>query len=168
MLCSLNLEIARPCPCCNHKIFGLDFIINRILSILLRQLSGSDILTDDIGIFGADDGIFILEGSQTIQIVHVIDFIDIRNVSEINWFNVSLDFVTQLVPVKSRAQAILILSLVHTQLPPIVVCIDELLMIFGSLMHQFFRNAAHIHTSTSQSPLSFVQTLLNEVDHYHV
>jgi len=112
-------------------------------------MSSFDVLMNELSVSGADDGIFVLESGETVEIVHVVDLVDVGHVAEVDGFDVALDFAAQFVPVEVGTQLVFVLSLVHSQLPPVVTRVYDFVVVLRSLMHQFFRDTAHVHTGAT-------------------
>ena len=144
MLGACDGEVGGSCASGNYKIFSLYLVVLWVVRVQRGKLPGFDELPDQLCIFRTDDGFFVLEGGQTVEVVHVIHFVDIGHVSKIDRFDICLYFGSQLVPVEMRGNS-LIPALVDSQLPAVVMGINQFLVVFGSLVHQLLRNASHVH-----------------------
>ena len=129
-------------------------------------MASFDELFDQFCVFGANYGILIFESSQTIKVFHIVDFVEVCDVSKIYRFYVALNLVSQFAPIKSFVELFQFASVGQlVQFPSVISGVHYLLRKFGSLMHQFFWNTSHIHACTSYSPFRFMQRLFNKIDH---
>ena len=134
MFSSFNVQICWTSAGRNNKFFSFYLVVFRIIFLEFRKVSCFDKFMDHLRIFRANQGLFIFESAQTIQILHPFAFVHIGNVPKVNRFDIALYLCLQFLPVKIPSQLI-IFPLIQPNFPSVLACIDDLLMRFGSLMH---------------------------------
>ena len=84
MVCSLHLQVGRTCPGRNQEVLGLDLEVDRLFGVVLWEGSFFEVGVDDVTVLGGDDGVFVLESCQAVEVLHLVVAAYVALVTEVN------------------------------------------------------------------------------------
>jgi hypothetical protein len=67
-----DVEVGRSGAGGDDEIFGLDLEVSGVVFVEFWKLASFDKLVDYFGVFRTNDGVFVFESSQAVEVVHLV------------------------------------------------------------------------------------------------